>query len=51
MLIRGLNNLKKNKIMKPSEVKSIRLMTNCTQLTKTVSGVSGVVSNGSQWCN
>ena len=24
---------------------------NCTQLTKTVSGVSGVIATGSQWCN
>jgi len=24
---------------------------NCTQLTKTVSGVSGVITTGTQWCN
>ena len=24
---------------------------NCTQLTKTVSNVSGVIAVGSQWCN
>jgi len=24
---------------------------NCTQLTKTVSGISGVITTGSQWCN
>jgi hypothetical protein len=30
---------------------TITVRNNCTQLTKTVSGISGVVSNGSQWCN
>ena len=30
---------------------TITVRNNCTQLTKTVSGISGVVANGSQWCN
>jgi hypothetical protein len=30
---------------------TIIVRNNCTQLTKTVNGVSGVVVNGSQWCN
>jgi hypothetical protein len=30
---------------------TLTVRNNCTQLTKTVSGVSGVISTGSQWCN
>lgn len=30
---------------------TIIVRNNCTQLTKTVSGISGVVANGIQWCN
>ena len=30
---------------------TITVRNNCTQLTKTVSGISGIVQNGSQWCN
>jgi hypothetical protein len=30
---------------------TIIVRNNCTQITKTVSGISGVVANGSQWCN
>ena len=30
---------------------TITVRNNCTQLTNTVSGISGVVTNGSQWCN
>lgn len=30
---------------------TITVRNNCTSLTKTVSGISGVVANGSRWCN
>jgi hypothetical protein len=30
---------------------TITVRNNCTQLTKTVSGISGTVATGSQWCN
>ena len=30
---------------------TITVRNNCTQLTKTVSGISGVVATGGQWCN
>lgn len=30
---------------------TITVRNNCTQLTKTVSGIRGTVANGSQWCN
>jgi hypothetical protein len=30
---------------------TIIVRNNCTQLTKTVSNISGTVKNGSQWCN
>lgn len=29
---------------------TIIVRNNCTQLTKTVSGISGIVTTGSQWC-
>jgi hypothetical protein len=29
---------------------TIIVRNNCTQLTKTVSGISGIVATGSQWC-
>jgi thioredoxin-related protein len=30
---------------------TIIVRNNCTELTKTVSGISGTVAKGSQWCN
>lgn len=34
-----------------SVLSTIIVRNNCTQLTKTVSGISGVVGTGTYWCN